>query len=127
MNLLEELTKHLEWCGLGTMPTEEEDGDLYWGRMPDTPDNCTTVFSTDSGTGGPNSTARFQIMVRSKQTRYAYERAYDIGQALEDFNGFLHGDGPHVAAEVINAACGLGADTKKREIYVTNVMVRYCT
>lgn len=127
MNLLEELTEHLEWCGFGTMPTDEVSGDLYWGRMPDEPDNCTAVFSTDSGTGGPNSTARFQIMVRSRQPRYAYELAYNIANELEDFNGFLHGDGPHVVIEVINAAAGLGADVKKREVYVSNVMLRYCT
>ena len=28
MNLLEEIAAHLEWCGLGTLATSEEDGDI---------------------------------------------------------------------------------------------------
>lgn len=126
MYLIEELAEHLEWCGFGTLATAEADGDIYWGRMPDAPDDCITVFSTDSGTGGPNSTARAQIMVRAKSTKKAYETSYAIAQELEDFNGFLHGDGPQAVIEVLNAATGLGGDTKKREIYVTNIAIRYC-
>ena len=126
MYLIEELAEHLEWCGFGTLATAEADGDIYWGRMPDAPDDCITVFSTDSGTGGPNSTARAQIMVRAKSPKMAYETSYAIAQELEDFNGFLHGDGPHAVIEVLNAATGLGGDTKKREIYVTNIAIRYC-
>jgi hypothetical protein len=126
MYVIEELAEHLEWCGFGTLATADQDGDIHWGRMPDSPDDCVTVFSTDSGTGGPNATARAQIMVRAKQAKRAYELSYDIAQELEDFNGYLHGNGPGAVIEVINAATGLGADTKKREIYVTNVAIRYC-
>lgn len=126
MNVIKEMAEHLEWLGFGTCATSDSDGDIHWGRMPDSPDKCVTVFSTDSGTGGPNSTARMQIMVRSKRLSEAYQLAYDIAQELEDYNGYLHGDGAGAAIEVINAATGLGPDTKKREIYVTNIAVRYC-
>ncbi|MBE5797469.1 MAG: hypothetical protein E7327_08870 [Clostridiales bacterium] len=126
MNLLEELAAHLEWCGFGTLADEETDGDIQWARMPDSPDDCTCVYSTDSGVGGPDSTARIQIMTRAKSPRKAYELSCAIAEELDGFNGFLHGDGRGVIIEVINAATGLGPDTKKREIYVTNVAVRYC-
>ena len=89
-------------------------------------DTVTCVFSTDSGVGGPDSTARFQIMNRAKSTRTAYEVSYAIAQELDDYSGFLNGDGHDVHIEIINAATGLGPDTKKREVYVTNIAVKYC-
>ena len=126
MNLLEELARHLEFCGFGIFADETTDGDICWARMPDAPDDCICVFSTDSGVGGPDSTARFQIMNRGHETKAAYELSYNIAQELDDFHGFLCGDGRQVIIEIVNAATGLGPDSKKREIYVTNIAVRYC-
>lgn len=126
MNLLEEIARHLEFCGFGTVADETTDGDIHWGRMPDAPDDCICVYSTDSGVGGPDSTARFQIMNRAKSTKKAYEVSYDVAKELDDYNGFLCGDGRSVKIEIINAASGLGPDTKKREVYVTNIAVKYC-
>lgn len=123
---MEEIALHLEFCGFGTFADEYTDGSIFWGRMPDDPDDCVCVFSTDSGVGGPDSVARFQIMNRAKTPRRAYELSYEIGQKLDDFDGYLNGDGRHAEIEVINAATGLGADTKKRELYVTNIQVKYC-
>ncbi len=126
MNLLEELARHLEFCGFGIVADEDTDGTIFWGRMPDSPDDCVCVFSTDSGVGGTDSRARFQIMNRAQETKSAYELSYSIAQELDDFNGFLGGDGRQVIIEITNAATGLGPDTKKREIYVTNIAVKYC-
>lgn len=126
MNLLEELAHHLEFLGFGTCADAETDGDIHWARMPDSPDDCICVYSTDSGVGGPDSRARFQIMNRAKSARTAYETSYAIAQDLEGFDGFLAGDGHQVIIEVVNAATGLGPDTKKRDVYVTNITVRYC-
>lgn len=126
MNLLEELAHHLEFLGFGTCADADTDGDIHWARMPDSPDDCICVYSTDSGVGGPDSRARFQIMNRAKSTREAYETSYAIAQELEGFSGFLAGDGHQVIIEVVNAATGLGPDTKKREVYVTNITVKYC-
>ena len=50
-----------------------------------------------------------------------------IAQELDEFNGFLNGDGRSVIIEIINAATGLGPDTKKRDVYVTNIAVKYCS
>ena len=50
-----------------------------------------------------------------------------IAQELDEYNGFLNGDGRSVIIEIINAATGLGPDTKKREVYVTNIAVKYCS
>ncbi len=126
MNLMEELAAHLEYCGFGTAASAEQDGNIHWGRMPDSPDDCICVFSTDSGVGGVDSTARFQIMNRARSTRTAYETSFAIAQELDDFSGFLHGDGRSVNIEVVNAATGLGPDSVKREVYVTNIAVKYC-
>lgn len=126
MNLMEELAAHLEYCGFGTAASAETDGNIHWGRMPDSPDDCICIFSTDSGVGGVDSTARFQIMNRARSTRTAYETSCAIAQELDDFNGFLRGDGRLVDIEIINAATGLGPDGKKREVYVTNIAVKYC-
>ncbi len=126
MNLLEELARHLEFCGFGVCADAETDGDIHWARMPDDPDDCVCVYSTDSGVGGPDSTARFQIMNRAKSARKAYELSYAIAQELDEYSGFLCGDGHQVIIEIINAANGLGPDTKKREVYVTNIAVKYC-
>ena len=43
MNLLEELARHLEFCGFGTAADENANGNIHWARMPDAPDNCICV------------------------------------------------------------------------------------
>lgn len=126
MSILEELANHLAFCGFGTVASAETDGDIYWARMPDSPDDCICIFSTDSGVGGPESSARFQIMNRAKSTKKAYETSCAIAEGLDDFDGFLNGDGRYAQIEVINSASGLGPDTKKRDLYVTNIRVQYC-
>lgn len=126
MNLLEQIAYHLELCGFGKVATLEQDGNIHWGRMPDQPDDCICVFSTDSAVPGDERGARIQIMNRSKQPRKAYEVAYNIAVELDDFSGFLGGDGSLAHVEVESSAVGLGADTKKRELYSTNIRVRYC-
>lgn len=126
MNLLEEFARHLEFLGFGTVADETTDGNIHWARMPDQPNDCICVFSTDSGVGGPDSTARLQIMNRAQSSRTAYETSYAIAKEIDDFSGFLCGDGRSVQIDVINSANGLGPDTKKREIYVTNITVKYC-
>ena len=126
LNLLEQFARHLEFLGFGAVADSSSDGDIFWGLMPDKPDDCICVFSTDSGYGGSDNGARIQIMVRAKTTRKAYEWSQAIAEALVDYDGFLAGDGAKVSIEVLNASCGLGADTKKRELYSTNLLVYYC-
>jgi len=114
MNLLEEVAAHLAWCGLGES--------VHWGRMPDAPDECVCVFSEGSAGKG----ARMRILNRACDTRTAYETAARIAEALEGFRGFLAGDGTDVRIELENAAEGLGADGKKRELYANDVTVYLC-
>lgn len=126
MNLIEQIAHHLEMCGFGTVATPEQDGTIHWGRMPDAPDDCVCVFSTDSAVPGSESGARIQIINRAKSPRTAYETSANIAEELDDFHGFLAGDGDMASITVENAATGLGGDTKKRELYVTNIRVYYC-
>ena len=121
MNLLEQIAYHLEMCGFGRVATLEQDGNIHWGRMPDQPDDCICVYSTDSAVHGAEDGARIQIINRSPNTRTAYEVAAGIGNELDGYRGFLGGDGYMADIEVDSAACGLGADTKKREMYSTNI------
>lgn len=126
MNLIEQFAKHLEFLGFGTVSDAENEGDIFWGLMPDQPDNCVCVFSTDSGYGGSEDGARIQVVTRAKNTRIAYELSQNIAEALVDFDGYLGGDGARAFVTVLNASAGLGADGKKREMYSSNFLVHYC-
>lgn len=126
MNLLEEFADHLEFLGLGTVARGTEPGNIYWGRMPDQPDDCICVFSSDSGTPGQDHPARIQIITRSRTTRTAYELSQAIAEEIDDETGYLHGDGAYVRINAINTSQGIGTDAKQREMYTSNYYVRYC-
>ena len=128
MNLIEQIAQHLEFCGLGFCATQEEPGDIFFGHMPDEPDEAVCVFSTDSGYGGSETGARIQIMTRGKvgDARTPYERACAITRELEGFSGYLAGDGPFARIDTVNSAHGMGADTSGRELYTSNYTVAYC-
>ena len=126
MNLLEQVANHLEFCGFGTVATNEKDGNIHWGRMPDQPDDCICVYSYDTATPGAPQGARIQIINRAKSPRRAYELSASIARELEDFSGFLAGDGAMATITVENAATGIGADIKKRELYSSNFRIHYC-
>lgn len=127
MNLLEQMAAHLELCGFGTTAsTENTGGNIHWAVMPDAPDECICIFSSDTGVPGSTNGARLQIMCRAKTARTAYETAVAIGQELDGYSGFLGGDGSMATIDVLNSGVGSGADTKKREMYATNIRVKYC-
>ena len=126
MNLLEQVAYHLEYCGFGTVATAERDGNIHWARMPDQPDDCICVFSYDTATPGARQGARIQVINRAKSPRVAYETSASIARELEDFSGFLAGDGAMATITVENAATGIGADIKKRELYSSNFRIHYC-
>ena len=126
MNLLEEFAFHLEFHGLGTVATGTTDGNIFWGRMPDKPDDCIGVFSSDSGTPGPDHPARIQVITRSRVTRSAYETSQAIVDEIDGETGYIHGDGVYVRIKAMNASQGVGTDTKQREMYTSNFYVYYC-
>ena len=124
MNLLEQIAQHLAFCGFGR--TAGAEANIYWGRMPDQPDDCVCVYSTDSALAGGTQGARIQLVNRSPSPRRAYETAVEMAEALDGFDGFLAGEGALARIDVVSAAAGLGADAKKREMYAVNILVRYC-
>lgn len=126
MNLIEQIARHIEFCGFGHVSDREADGDIFWGTMPDQPDNAVCVFSTDSGYGGSDDGARVQVIVRAKSTKAAYELSQSIVEELAEFDGYLAGDGAMARIEVINASAGLGVDEKRRDMYSSNFLVHYC-
>ena len=128
MNLIEQLAFHLEFLGLGLCATEERDGDVYWGHMPDSPDNAVCVFSTDSGVPGGAAGARVQVYARGAvgDVRTPYERSVAITEALDGYMGFLSGDGTGVRIETVNSAQGVGTDTRGRHLFSSNYRVFYC-
>lgn len=125
-NLLEQFARHIEFLGHGTVADEEHEGDIFYGRMPDSPDHAICVFSTDSGIGGTDKPARIQVFVRDRYTKIAYELSQAIADDLHEFDGFLAGDGAHVSIEAINSSNGIGEDDKNRELYSSNFYVYYC-
>jgi len=128
MNILEELCSHLDFLNLGFMNTDEEEGNLFWGILPEMPDRALSVMSTDSAYGGSAEGARLQIFTRGMpgDVRTPYEWALDVCRQLENFHGFLHGDGPYVRIEAVSVAQGCGTDTRGRHLYVSNYRVFYC-
>ena len=126
MNLLEYIAIQLEISGVGTANTDATAGDIFWGNMPDDPDDCICIFSTDSQYDGSPNGARFQVYTRASTTKDAYEKSQQVAEALAEFDGYLAGDGPLAKIEVINASQGMGADITRRELYVSNYRIRYC-
>lgn len=126
MNLLEEIARHIEFLGHGTVADEYTVGDIFWGWTPDTPTDCVTVFSSDSAYPGSPDGARIQIIVRGKNAKVAYERSQAIVEDLADFQGYLAGYGARVSIDVVNASTGIGSDSKKREMFSSNFRVFYC-
>lgn len=126
MNLIEEIANHIEFLGHGIMATSDQAGSVFWGLMPDDPDLCVAVFSSDSSYAGSPNGARIQIMTRAKTTREAYELSQQIAEDLTGFMGFLGGDRSYVSIDQTNASTGIGADAQRREIYSSNFIVKYC-
>lgn len=126
MNLIEQFARHIEFCGFGQVSDREVEGNIFWGTMPDQPDNAVCVFSTDSGYGGYDDGARVQVIVRAKTTKAAYELSQSIVEELAEFDGYLAGDGARARIDVINASAGLGVDDKRRDMYSSNFLVHYC-
>jgi len=126
LNLIEQFALHLEFLGFGIVSDEEREGNIFWGLMPEQPDECICVFSSDSGYGGSEDGARIQVMTRAKSTKAAYECSQAIAEVLVDYEGYLNGDGARASIRVLNASAGLGADSKKRELYSSNFLVYYC-
>jgi len=126
MNLIEQIARQLELFGFGTAADNETDGNIHWGRMPDKPDNCICVYSTNAAVPGDKDGARIQIMNRAKSPREAFETSANIAAELDGWRGFLGGDGSEAFITITNSAQGLGPDTMMREIYVSNIRVTYC-
>lgn len=128
MNLMEQFARHLEFIGFGAYASEEEAGNIFYGQMPDEPDEATGVFSQDSATPGSASGARLQVYTRGAvgDAKTPYETACAMASALEGFIGFLYGDGAFVRIEGISCAQGMGLDDSGRHIYSSQYRVYYC-
>lgn len=121
MNIASQLAKHLEFEGFGIL-----DKTLFWGWMPDAPDTAVCVYSSDSGIPGTERYARLQIITRAAAPKAAFELSQDIAEALDEYNGYLAGDGCKAIINIINASTGLGDDALRRSLYSTNITVLYC-
>lgn len=122
MNVIKQIAEHLEFLGVGIADAERSGRNIFWGVMPDTPDFCICVFSSGESDNG----ARVQIMVRGRNTKEAYETSQMIYSLLDDYSGYLAGDGMDADFITLNASIGLGADSKKRELYSSNYLVKHC-
>ena len=84
VNLIEQMANHLEFLGLGLCATEEQDGNIFWGHLPDKPDCAICIFSTDTGFSGRKDGARIQIYTRGGvgDAQWPYEMACRITEEL---------------------------------------------
>lgn len=126
MNIIKAMAQHLEFEGFGTVSQNDKQGNIFWGLMPDKPDDCICVFSNDSSYAGSPNGARVQIVTRARSVKAAYDLSQAIAETLADYDGFLHGDGAQVIISATNTSAGLGSDEKKRELFSSNYAVKYC-
>lgn len=126
MNLIKEIAEHLAYEGFGTVPSTVEEGNIYYGKMPDMPDSAIAVLSVDSAYPSAPNGARIQLLFRGMEVDDTYLKAVAVVDSLLEFDGFLAGDGAKVFITVENGPTGLGADPKRRELYSVNLRVYYC-
>ena len=124
--ILEDMTRHLAFLGLGTIPDMINDGDLFYGLMPEKPDQAVCLMASDAAMPGAQEGARLQLIVRALTVREATQRMQWILDRLDGFDGFLAGDGPKALIRVESGAHGLGVDDKRRPLYSANLRVWYC-
>ncbi len=124
MNLLEEWARHLAFLGFGTVAGPEEDGCIFYGRLPEREGLTVCVMAADAGS--PGSPARLQVMVRADSDREAFETCDRIARETDGFEGYLMGWGRRASVRVLNGAHGLGADARRRALYACSLQVRCC-
>ena len=124
--ILEEDTRHLASLGLGRIPDEIAEGDLYYARRPETPDEAGGILPTDASMPGSGQGARLQLIVRARTVRDATLRMQGMLDALDGFEGFLSGSGSYARIRVDNGVHGLGTDDRRRVLYSANLRVWYC-
>lgn len=87
-----EIVSRLTSRGIGAFGTN-----LFWGRLPDTPDSAVAVFeylgepSVRSKDGDEWERPRFQVIARAKSYVAAMQKAEDAYAALNGFSGNLEG------------------------------------
>ena len=126
MNLLEQVARHIAYLGFGRVPSAEEEGEIFYGTLPDSPDFAICVYATDASYPGSKTGARLQILVRGRTDREAYRTCQDLAFALADYDGFLAGGLSRAVIDLMNGARGLGSDEKKRKLYACNIRLRFC-
>ena len=124
MNILEECTAHLAALGFGTVSSREEDGNIFYGRLPERDGLTVCVMAADAG--APGRDARLEIVVRAASDREAFEVCDRIARAMDGFEGYLMGWGSRASVRLLNGAHGLGADARQRALYACNLTVRFC-
>ena len=124
--ILEDMTKHLAFLGLGTIADEHQDGDLFYGLMPESPDAAVCFMASDAAMPGASQGARLQLIIRDMTVRTAVRRIQKILDALDGFDGYLAGSGPRAIIQVESGAHGLGVDDRRRPMYSANLRVWYC-
>ncbi len=120
MDLLEQMVRHMECCGLG-----RADREIFRGRMPDNPEGCLAVFASGGAGPGEAEGARLTILCRSPVPGRAFGMACAAAGALRDWRGFLAGDGLMADIRLEDGAEDMGEDGRKRALYAVRIRVRF--
>lgn len=90
--IYQEIVSRLTSEGVGTFGTN-----LFWGRLPDSPDTAVAVFeymgeeAVHSKGGDEWERPRFQVISRAKSYIDAMTKAEAVYAALNDYSGTLNG------------------------------------
>lgn len=121
MNIAWLMARHLEFLGFGTL-----DKDLFWGWTPDKPNTAVCIYCHDAGAPGGDRPARLQIITRAPSPAASFDLSERIAESLDEYSGYLAGDGCNANVYVVNSSVGIGDDNLHRSVYSTNITVSYC-
>lgn len=123
-----DLAEYCQEVGLGTIPSDSEDGDLFWSFMPNKPDNCISIYSTGGwpkDLGIPRKDLTFSVMFRATNYDTAQSMITDweavfIPQGIPKKCFYIGSHYIHVVEPMQPRPIPLGRDENGREKYSWN-------
>lgn len=128
MHLIEQMAFQFEIEGFGTVATDTAAGNIFTGIMPQEPDISIALFVSNSRPPGDDQGSLVQVIVRGEALKplTALTPAQEIADTMEEWDGFLNGDGFHAKITVENGPSDIGVDSNQRPQYSINLRVYYC-
>jgi len=107
--------------GLGSLGV-----DLFVGREPATPNNCSTAFDTggfDPDTGADYQRPTVQFLVRNIAYNEGWAQANAIRNALHGLYGVVEDGARYIGVWAMGEASHIGYDDNNRALFSVNVRI----